>query len=175
VPTVLRGDIDRLTRRQRFGATSLKWPVVSLIALLGITSQVSWIYRDILLQRFPVIRPYLEQWCSKLSCHLEKSLSMGNIELIAREVREHPLYKNALLINATLINRSAGVAKYPLIQLGIYDHAGIVIGIRRFQPREYLDASIDIEHGMPPARNLYVVLELANVNTKADGFEFAFF
>ena len=93
---------------------------------------------------------------------------------MARDVREHPQYAHILLVNATLANRSAITTAYPIIQLGVYDRNGGIVGMRRFAPLEYLDASIDIARGMPAGRAVYVVLEVASASDVAESFEFTF-
>ena len=175
VPEILRADMARLLGRQRFSALWWGWSSLALLALVALLAQVSWEYRVEMFAHFPTLRPYVERGCVALDCQIDGPLAAGKMELLARDVREHPQYQHALLVNATLANRGALTAKYPTIQLGIYDRTGGVIGVRRFQPREYLDASIDIEHGMPAARSVYLVLEIAGVSEVADSFEFTFY
>ena len=175
VPEILRADMARLLRRQRFSALWWGWSSLALLALIALLAQVSWEYRVEMFARFPNLRTYVERGCVALGCQIDGPLAVGQMELLARDVREHPQYQHALLVNATLANRGALTAKYPTIQLGIYDRTGGIVGVRRFQPREYLDASIDIEHGMPAARSVYLVLEIAWVSEVADSFEFTFY
>jgi hypothetical protein len=61
-----------------------------------------------------------------------------------------------------------------VIQLGLYGQTGEVLGIRRFEPQEYLDKSIDLAAGMPPNRPVYIVMEVAGVGGRAISFEFTF-
>lgn len=175
VPEILRADMARLLRRQRFSALWWAWRSLALLALVALLAQVSFEYRVEMFARFPNLRPYVERGCITLGCQIDDPLAAGKMELLARDVREHPQYQHALLVNATLANRGALATKYPTIQLGIYDRTGGIVGVRRFQPREYVDASIDIEHGMPAARSFYLVLEIAGVGEVADSFEFTFY
>ena len=92
----------------------------------------------------------------------------------ARDVRDHPRYRDALLVNATMINQAPLPQPFPVLELSLYGQTGAVLGVRRFQPEEYLDESIDPAAGMPPERLVFVVLELATPAGEAVSFEFSF-
>lgn len=173
VPEILREDVARLLRRRRF-SWSWGWSLVASLALFALVTQVAWQYRAWWSDRYPQLVPYAERICASLGCRVSPPLAVRGIELVARDVREHPQYAHALLVNATLANRNATAAAYPIIQLGVYDRTGGVVGIRRFAPREYLDASIDITRGMPAGAAVFVVFEIAGAGDVADSFEFTF-
>ncbi|MGH8597870.1 MAG: zinc-ribbon and DUF3426 domain-containing protein, partial [Gammaproteobacteria bacterium] len=153
VPAVLREDVERLLKRQRAGTRWL-WLVLALCAALALLLQVAWTERGWVFAHYAPARAYASVLCE--TCRWDPPRGIEGVELIARDVREHPQYAHALLVNATLANRGARAAGYPVIELSIYDRSGGVVGIRRFPPAEYLDQSIDIEAGMPVGRKLYV-------------------
>ena len=94
--------------------------------------------------------------------------------LLARDVREHPQYRDALLVNATIVNAAPDAAPFPVIELSLHDATGKIFGARLFQPSEYLDGSIAIEEGMPPDRPVTIVMELGGDAHAAVSFEFRF-
>jgi predicted Zn finger-like uncharacterized protein len=173
VPAVLRGDVERLLHRQRLGLHGV-WRALAVFAAGVLLVQIAWDKREWVFDHYPQVKPYAAQLCDHLACRLERPHGLPRIELLARDVREHPEYVGTLLVNATLVNRGRTVANYPVIQLGVYDRNGRVVGIRRFAPREYLDQSIDINAGMPSGRSVHVVLEVANASDVAESFEFIF-
>jgi len=172
-PAVLREDLARLAASERRGA-GWAWTLLALLLLLGLVTQAGWYWRTDLLTRFPQLAPHAARLCEQLGCRVEQPASRANIELIARDVRDHPQYAQTLLVNATLLNRARIAAAYPVVQLSVYDRRGVAVGIRRFQPQEYLDRSIDIDAGMPAGRSVYIVLEIAGIGDRADSFEFLF-
>ncbi len=172
-PAVLREDLARLAASERRGG-GWAWGLLALVLLGGFVAQAAWYWRVDLLARFPQLAPHAASLCEKLGCRIEQPASKADIELIARDVRDHPQYAQTLLVNATLLNRARQSAAYPVIQLSVYDRRGAPVGVRRFQPREYLDRSIDIEAGMPAGRSVYIVLEIAGIGDRADSFEFLF-
>jgi len=172
-PSVLREDLARLAaqerRRGRFA-----WSLLVFLLLAALTAQGAWYWRSDLLAHLPQLRPHAVQLCERIGCRLEEPAGVDDIELVARDVRDHPQYADTLLVNATLQNRGAQAAKFPIIQLGVYDSTGVAVGVRRFTPNEYLDRSIDIDAGMPAGSRVYIVLEIARVADRADSFEFLF-
>ena len=60
------------------------------------------------------------------------------------------------------------------IELRLIDGVGELIGVRRFEPAEYLDDSIAISAGMAPGQPIYVVMEIGGDAAQATSFEFSF-
>jgi len=172
VPPVLRPDLSR--RKQRAAARrARRWARVSTLLLVLFAAQVLWQARLPLMQTFPAITPWVQRFCASAGCAARVATPPARIDLLARDVREHPQYAGALLVNATLVNRETQAAAYPVLQLAFVDRNGAVIGLRRFLPRDYLEASVDPAQGMRPARPVQILLELQDPGTRAAGFEFS--
>ncbi|MCC6201915.1 MAG: zinc-ribbon domain-containing protein [Gammaproteobacteria bacterium] len=174
-PEVLQQDLAAL-RSVQHARRSWRWFWVTsaLLLLLILAGQIAWQLREALLTRFPDWRTPVERWCATLGCRLDAEANAPEIELLARDVRDHPRFPDALLANVTMISRAQSVQRYPTIEMSLFDRTGRTIGRRRFAPDEYLDPSIDVDAGMQPSRPVFVVLELAGMHRDAVGFEFAF-
>ena len=172
VPPVLRPDLSRRQQRAR-ARRSRRWARVSTLLLLLLATQLLWQARLPLMQAYPVITPWVQRFCAAAGCAARVATPPAQIDLLARDVREHPQYAGALLVNATLFNREKQPAPYPVLQLAFLDRNGEAVGVRRFLPRDYLDASIDPAQGMPPARPVQILLELQDPGPRAAGFEFS--
>ena len=145
----------------------------ALLVLLAIT-QSAWFNRDLLLNRYPSLTPHVNQMCDRLQCQVIRRREVAAIKLVNRDVREHPRYRNALLVNATIANRFNKVQPYPRIQLALFDTDGRFIAQRIFDPREYLDNSIDLGMGMTPNIPVHFVLEVIAPPISVESFEFRF-
>ncbi|MGR8949943.1 MAG: zinc-ribbon and DUF3426 domain-containing protein [Gammaproteobacteria bacterium] len=154
--------------------TKWYWSVFAAALFMSLAVQAAWYYRHALLGKFPAAYEPVAALCEKLGCELETPDSQEPIQLVSRDVRTHPRYQNALLVNASLINSGTETTPFPTVQLGLFDNTGTAIGIRQFSPNEYLDKSIDIAAGIPPGRSVHVVMELANMADRASSFEFSF-
>ena len=172
VPSVLRRDVAALDRpRSRLRGI---WITMTVLFCVALMLQFAWILRAEILAKFPTADPIYKFVCTHLGCEYKTADLTTAIELIARDVRDHPQYINTLLVNATLVCHSSTANNYPVLELGLYGQTGEAIGIRRFEPREYLDKSIDPAVGMPPNQPVYIVLEIAGVDSRAVSFEFSF-
>lgn len=156
------------------GASRWWWATgVVLVILMG-TVQFLWFQRDEVLSRYPVLIPWVEQLCVRLDCNVIRFRDASTIKLLNRDVREHPRYEHALLVNATMSNQSKTRQPYPDIQLSLYDTEGSLIAHRVFTPDEYLDDSISITQGMTPDVPVHFVLEVTGPTEGAVSFEFKF-
>ena len=142
-----------------------------LLLLLG----VQWLYfnRNVLAAQNR-LRPGLQTLCAVLRCELPLRIDLSRIELVNRDVRKHPRVENALLINATLVNRADYRQPYPTLEVTFSNSTGTLVAARRFKPTEYLDKRADIEAGMPVNAPLQVMLEIRDPGEDAVSFQFEF-
>ena len=173
VPPILQEELLALQGTQQ-ASVKWYWSVFALVLLIGLLVQGAWYFREPILSEFPQLRQPAMALCEKVACVLDDPEKMEPIQLVSRDVRTHPRYENALLVNASMVNSGAEVIEFPTVQLGLFDNTGTAIGIRQFAPQEYLDKSIDIDAGIPPGRSVHVVMELANTGERATSFEFSF-
>jgi|APSaa5957512535_1039671.scaffolds.fasta_scaffold105791_2 predicted Zn finger-like uncharacterized protein len=152
----------------------LLWSFGVLLLLLAGTAQAAWFNRDILLSRYPQYLPQARQVCQHFKCTLIRNRNISAIKLLNRDVRIHPRYEDALLVNATMINLSNYTQRYPLVLLSLFNTDGKVIAYRQVAPKDYLDSSMDIEDGMAADMPVHFVLEVADSGIGAVSFEFDF-
>ena len=150
------------------------WSFGALVLLLGGTAQAAWFQRDMLLSQYPELLPYARKICDQLDCVLIRNRNVSAIKLLNRDVRVHPRYEDALLVNATITNLSKYTQRFPSVLLSLLDSNGEVIAYRQIPATDYLDTSIDIEAGMAPNTPIHFVFEVANTTTEAVSFEFDF-
>ena len=155
-------------------ASRLFWSFGIILLILAGTAQAAWFNRDILLSQYPQFLPQVRQICQQLDCTLIRNRNISAIKLLNRDVRIHPRYEEALLVNATITNLSKYVQRYPTVLLSLFDTNGEVIAYRQIPASEYLDSSIDMEAGMKSDSPIHFVFEVANSSSDAVSFEFEF-
>lgn len=96
------------------------------------------------------------------------------IILVARDLHPHPSLPEAVIISATLRNRITAQINLPLIELRLYDSSNQVIGVRRFEPAEYLPAARRQDSQLQPGRDLPIILEVMVTGSQPAGFEFRY-
>lgn len=151
-----------------------RWLTLAVVLVLLGLAQAAWFHRDALYERFPQLLPWAEKLCQRLDCQVYRQREVSAFEILNRDVRAHPDYKNALQVNATIVNRADHRQPYPRIQLALYDLHGNVLAYREFAPAIYLDASLPVSQGMPPNMPLHIMFELSDETTDAVSFEFGF-
>ncbi len=152
----------------------LFWTCLILLLLVTSIGQLAWFNRDQVLSRYPQLVPYARQLCERLQCQWIRYRNVGEISLLNRDVRAHPRYQDALLVNATLVNQAKVMQPFPRIQLGLFDTNGKLLAYREFSSDDYLDDSISAEQGMLPEQPVHIVLEVSGAAEEAVSFEFRF-
>lgn len=152
----------------------LAWITGVLVLFIVAVGQLGWFNRDELLRRYPQLTPWAQRVCEYFQCELIRQRDLSAIKLINRDVREHPRFEDALLVNATIQNISGRTQPYPRVQLALFDTNGKLVAHREFAPKEYLDETIDIKQGMHSQQPVHIVLEVTGPTEGAVSFEFRF-
>jgi hypothetical protein len=168
----LRSYLRESDERERAG--SPWWGIAAALLLIALLGQAAWYQREWILDYVPGLRAHWQAWCEGKACALPPRRDIALLHVVSRDVRDHPQYQDALLVNATIVNDAEFTQPFPVVELTLFDQAGVALGVRRFQPREYLDASVNVEAGMKPRQSIYVVLEIAGTSSEAVSFEFKF-
>lgn len=150
------------------------WGAIAAVLLLSVVllAQFTWWDRERLAQ-IGVLRPALDWLCKPLACDLPLRHDPSRLEMVGREVRNHPTVKDALLVNAAFVNRASYPQVYPVLQISFSDVSGTPIAVRRFMPEEYLKAP-DAAQAMGPGERALVKLELVDPGERAVSYQFDF-
>tara|TARA_R110002072_G_scaffold119555_3_gene252445 strand:+ start:2952 stop:4094 length:1143 start_codon:yes stop_codon:yes gene_type:complete len=170
-------DVDDLLTEapiKRRWIPTLFWTCACFIGLIAIILQLVWFNRDLISVKYPQMTSYIKQVCNELDCRILRYRDTQAITLINRDVRLHPNYQDALLVNATMNNELSVRQPYPRVQLTLFDTSGALLGHRKFMPDDYLDESIDLDEGMPINIPVHFVLEVSGSTAGAVSFEFRF-
>ena len=151
-----------------------RWLFVAVLLIFLGVGQAAWFHRDSVYQYWPQALPWVQQLCERVDCQVHRLRQPAAIELLNRDVREHPVYEDTLLVNATIANQSGSRQSYPHIQFALYDTDGKPLAYREFAPTDYLDDSLSVSAGMPVATPMHVVFEVVSTTEGAVSFEFGF-
>ena len=109
------------------------------IGLLLMSLGVQWVFFNRAeLAGNPGWRPALERFCTLVHCDLPLRVDLSKIEIINRDVRQHPTAKQALLINVAFRNNASFTQPLPVFEISFTDLSGSPIAMRRFSSDEYL-------------------------------------
>lgn len=98
-----------------------------------------------------------------------------SMALVSRDLHAHPSRDDAVIISATLRNQGTLPVDLPVLELRLFDSSNQMLGVRRFQPEEYLPASRPRDQKMAPGLDLPVILDVVVTGSQPAGFEFRFF
>jgi len=112
--------------------------------------------------------------CEKINCYSKTEQSnLDKIALVSRSIRQHPGRDNALIISTSIINSDNKIQLFPALQVKLSNLNGEIVAMRRFLPREYIDAET-IKTGMLPNTLIPITLELQSPGNSAVTFEVSF-
>ncbi|MBB5359281.1 putative Zn finger-like uncharacterized protein [Rhodanobacter sp. ANJX3] len=163
----------RANKQRARGERHWPWVVAGLLLLLGLGAQLAWAKRELLI-RDPVVGGWLREACSQLGCELPLVAAPQQLRLLASNVQAHPSVSGALMISASVRNDAIFAQPFPVLTVTLSDAQGQRIAMRRLQPREYLDDTTILRHGLAPGASAALLLEVEDPGDKAVAFEFGF-
>ncbi|HHZ71994.1 MAG TPA: DUF3426 domain-containing protein [Gammaproteobacteria bacterium] len=148
---------------------SLIWFIASVVAVLALFLQTRYVLFD-QLTAIPAARPYLVQVCKNMGCSVPLPLSGPVFRVIETKVDLHPDIPGAVIVEVHLLNRSTQHRSYPAIELALSDRNGRIVGRRTYSPESILTID-DLDKKVPPGADVTVVVNLAQPEDNAVGFE----
>ena len=118
-------------------------------------------------------RPRIVVLCAWLHCQVPAWHEPGAFHITSREVRPHPTAAGVLLVTATFRNDAAFAQAWPELQLSLANLDGESLGLRRFQPREYLGTE-PASAQIGPGQSATITLEIVDPGKRAVAFGFDF-
>ena len=98
---------------------------------------------------------------------------LTRIEVVNRQLAEHPQREGKLSLAATIVNRARHQQPFPRIEVLMLDASGRIVARQGFSPADYL-ADSDSEAGFAAGAWLPLTLELDDPGPSAVGFELRF-
>ncbi|HIM05539.1 MAG TPA: DUF3426 domain-containing protein, partial [Gammaproteobacteria bacterium] len=97
-------------------------------------------------------------------------LSGPVFRVIETKVDLHPDIPGVVIVKIRLLNRSTQHRTYPAIELALSDRNGRIVGRRKYSPKSFLTID-DLDKKVPPGADVVVVVNLAQPEDNAVGFE----
>lgn len=159
-----------------FSPVKFIFGLLAVVVLLGgLLVQLAVFRSSDLLDKLPALQPVVDRICMHLPCRYTGPRDVSRIKLVNRDIRLHPTADNALLINATFVNRAPFRQPYPILTITLSDLSGAVVARRSFTPAEYLGQDMDRPYRlMPSGQPVRVTLEVVDPGKDAVNFEFTF-
>ena len=118
-------------------------------------------------------RPRLEAACGLLRCDLPPWREPDAFRVTSREVQPHPSAPGVLLISTSFRNDARWPQPWPVLEIALQDLDGQALGLRRFQPVEYL-GSPPASAQIAPGQSASATLEILDPGKRAVAFTFDF-
>ena len=110
------------------------------------------------------------QVCKNIGCNVPLPLSGPVFRVIETKVNLHPDIPGVVIVKVRLLNRSTQHRTYPAIELALSDRNGRIVGRRTYSPKSFLTID-DLDKKVPPGADVVVVVNLAQPEDNAVGFE----
>lgn len=165
----------------RFAATDtptparpFPWAWLGAVAVLAIVLLLQLVLAD----RYRLAgdanwRPRLEWTCGLLGCDLPPWREPDAFRVTTREVQPHPKVPGVLLITTSFRNDARWPQPWPVMEVSLQDLDGQALGLRRFQPVEYL-GNLPASPLIAPGQSASAALEILDPGKRAVAFTFDF-
>jgi predicted Zn finger-like uncharacterized protein len=171
-PSFVHQGRRRKRLRRVLSLTMLGCSVLMLIALIA---QGTYVFRDQLAARFPQAKPVLLQACTALGCQLGLPAQIDTVSIESSELQSLAPNSNRFGLTVLLRNHSTIEQAWPHIELTLNDPGEKPLARRAFAPMEYLPAVAAVREGFRNQSEQSVRLFFELDDLKASGYRIYLF
>lgn len=146
------------------------WLLGAIFAALLLTVQVLT-FRFNSLSINPSYRPIYQTACNLLGCELPAAINTQKILTTNLIVRSHSSQKNALIVDAILINNAQFNQPYPALRLEFTDLNNNLIAVRNLQPKDYLRGELAGASIIPSGQPVQISLAIQDPGPLAVNYQ----
>lgn len=158
--------VEMTARRKSNWSRKKLWAGLSLLMLVLLLAQTAWFQFENLNRTQPYRGAY-EIICPIVGCKLPALVDHSKIRTNNLVVRNHPQVKNALIVDAIILNNASFQQPFPDLVLEFSTMEDKPVASRRFTPREYLRGELAGQHLMPQNQPVHLTLELVDPGLEA--------
>jgi len=158
-----------------FGPEPRRWWVLGAGAVLVLTLLGQIFYLQLpQWSRDPGTRGFYESVCGLFGCELPEIRDLDALRTRNLMVRSHPDLRNALIIDAVIVNLADFPQRFPDLVLRFTSVGGLLVAGRSFTPEEYLAGEAGPERLMPVNTPVQVSVEIADPGDEAVNYTLSF-
>ena len=146
------------------------WTVATLLLMLLLLAQATYLFRVELSVRMPRLKPVLTSYCHLLKCSVPLPQRASLMSIESSEIKDDPAHRNQIILFAQLRNRAAYAQAFPNLELTLTDSQDKALARRNFRPEEYSSSSGQLASGLPANQELSIKLLLDTADLKPVGY-----
>jgi predicted Zn finger-like uncharacterized protein len=158
---IMPAPIEFNTKRMRNWYHKKLWSNLVVLTSIVLFFQITYFKFDY----FSRVEPYRTAYtfiCPVLGCKVPTLVDRTQISAYNLVVRNHPEAKNALIVDAIILNKAPFPQPFPDIVLAFSTIDETPVASRRFTPKEYLGGELAGMDHIPIKQPVHITLELAD-------------
>ena len=158
--------------KRGFFSSKIVWSILAFVGLFALLGQIAWLkYPE--LNKYEPYRSFYGFACEYIGCVLPEQIDREKIDIVELSVQSHPDPEkpNALLVDASLINKAPFKQSFPDLRLSFNKTNGEFLTERTFSPEEYLGSDLEGVNLMPTNAKVHIELELQDPGEIASGYK----
>ena len=146
-----------------------------LFLMLSATFAGQYFWRHMsLYSQVAQLRPLFEVACTWLDCEVPTYSNIAEIRSDNLVVRSHPELENGLVVNIEFRNAADFPQPFPVLILSFNSASNEIVALREFEPREYLEPTLQSFNLMPVQSPLQIAMEIIDPGPGAVNYTLAF-
>ncbi|HJV83612.1 DUF3426 domain-containing protein [Noviherbaspirillum sp.] len=147
----------------------------SVLLLIGVVAQGSYVFRDQIAAWFPQTKPVLAEACAYIGCRVGLPAQIEYVSIESSELQTISADSNIFTLTALLRNHGATEQAWPNIELTLNDSNDKPIARRVFVPRDYLSVIQEGQKGFAPKSEQPIKLFFEVSQLKPSGYRLYLF
>jgi predicted Zn finger-like uncharacterized protein len=154
---------------------SRAWALGSVVLLVALAAQVTYLLRVEIAALLPETRPWLEIACAQIGCSVPLPQHIEHWSIDSSDLQSEPADPGRMTLTAVLRNRASLTQEFPALELTLTDVQDRAVARRVLAPAEYLPPDAKADAGLRANGEVVVRLVMDTGELDAAGYRLFLF
>lgn len=149
--------------------------VISAALILALCGQITWHFRDTIVEYHPELMPLLNQLCTSVHCGDTLSHDIDALKISSSVFSGDKDHDHLFHVQLSILNQSSIPVAFPAISISLKNESEETISRKTIYPMDYLKLEKTLHHGIPAQKEWPITLNLTASSNGVSNYKMVLF
>ncbi len=149
--------------------------VISAALILALCGQITWHFRDTIVEYHPELMPLLNQLCTSVHCGNTLSHNIDALKISSSVFSGDKDHDHLFHVQLSILNQSGLPVAFPAISISLKNESEETISRKTIYPMDYLKLEKTLHHGIPAQKEWPITLDLTTSSNGVSNYKMVLF
>jgi len=148
---------------------------ISAALILVLCGQITWYFRDTIVEYHPELMPILNQLCTSIHCGNTLSHDIDALKISSSVFSGDKDHDHLFHVQLSILNQSGLPVAFPAISISLKNESEETISRKTIYPMDYLKLEKTLSHGIPAQKEWPITLNLTVTSNGVSNYKMLLF